>query len=32
MVHMEPERSDINEYEVIFNQPIRNNEPIYTSN
>jgi hypothetical protein len=32
MVHMEPERSDINEYEVIFNQPIRNNESIYTSN
>jgi len=32
MVHIEPERSDINEYEVIFNQTIRNNESVYTSN
>jgi transposase len=32
MVHIEPERSDINEYEVIFNQSIRNNESVYPSN
>jgi hypothetical protein len=32
MVHIEPERSDINEYEVIFNQSLRNNESVYTTN
>jgi hypothetical protein len=32
MVHIEPERSDIKEYEVIFNQTIRGDESIYTTN
>jgi transposase len=32
MAHIKPERSDINEYEVIFNQNLRNHESVYTSN
>lgn len=32
IVSIEPERSDINEYESIFNTNLYNNEPIYTTN
>jgi hypothetical protein len=28
---MEPARSDINEYELIFNQTLQSNEPIHTA-
>jgi hypothetical protein len=31
IVNIEPEKSDIREYEVIFNQSLRSDEPVYTA-
>jgi hypothetical protein len=32
IAHMEPDKSDINEYELIFMQSQQSHEPVYTPN
>lgn len=32
MAHIEPQKSDIREYESIFTQNSKDNEPVYTTN